>query len=88
MTPEEKELLRENILNALYHSLLGGLSVAGIAMRIRHAFPDATERDIKEAIAILQGLGFVEIPDNKLGVSITNKLTSEGAIYCERNGLV
>jgi len=88
MTPEDKELLREKVLNALYHSLLGGLSVGGIMLRIRHAFPDATERDIKEAIAILQGLGFVEIPENRLGVSISNKLTAEGAIYCERNGLV
>jgi hypothetical protein len=89
MTPEEKEVLRHAILEALYKNQLHGLSVGGIRLRLQSDNSVATpeEKAIAEELAMLEGLNFVRKEKSPLGIGISFLLSSEGILFCERNGL-
>lgn len=89
MNLEEKEVLRHAVLSSLYKNQINGLSIGGIRLRLQAdaSVSDPNEKDISEAVALLDGLHFVRKEPSDLGIGKSWLLTSEGILFCERNGL-
>jgi hypothetical protein len=91
MTPlsiEEKTRLREDVLRVLANRQLEPLGVTAISFNVRAGQRIAFRFDdlaVREALAMLHGLEFVEPVANPLGGIENWKPTADGILYYERN---
>jgi hypothetical protein len=88
LSNEQKTRLREAVLRVSARRPLEPLSVTSLAFHVRQGqWMDCPvdERSVREALAVLQGLGFVAPVQNPLGGIENWKPTADGILYYERN---
>jgi len=87
-TAEEKQQLREAILRVLAPHPTVTLHADALRFHVRErqflASPPSLS-DVREALAVLQGLGFVAEIENRLGAVGKWQATADGVLFYERN---
>lgn len=85
----QKQYLRESVIEYLAKRSTMSFSVTSVHRGISRSklvdFP-VSEADIAEALAILDGLGFVRSMLPRLGSIKEYQITSDGVLFYERSG--
>ena len=88
MTNEQKQILREAAITILADNPARAFTSAELERRIRQrqmADGQWNEADLREALALLEGLGFVAKAHAPLGYSLQFQATAQGVLFRERN---
>lgn len=88
MNNEQKQILREAAITILADNPARAFTIAELARRIRSrqmADGQWDEPNLREALALLEGLGLVNQSHNPLGYDLAFQATSQGVLFRERN---
>ena len=85
----QKQYLREAVIEYLAKRSTMSFNVSAVSRGIvRGSLVDFpfSEADIAEALAVLEGLGFVKVIMPRLGSIKEYRITSDGVLFYERSG--
>jgi hypothetical protein len=82
---KRKETARHAVLRYLAERQGLALSLPAIAAGVNHDGHDFETAEIKDAIAFLEGLEFIDSAHDSLGSTKRHKITSAGVLHAERN---